>query len=225
LIVGLQVSAIIRCSRRNVHCSSSEDRVRYIVSPSFASPDAQAEPLASSSPGVVVANVHSIGASLLVWLASGLLAWTGASSFAELGSAIPQNGGAQAYLAYAYGPLVSYLFAWTAIIALKPGVYPNFLISIFKSHEKLGGNAVISLIFAEYMNRIFWNHTQEDVSPDSIPQWAIKLVAVGSVVIVTILCVAAAKLGTRVAVVFTSLKVIALVSTTLVSHGWSMNLA
>lgn len=75
----------------------------------------------SSSPGVVVANTNSVGASLTVWFASGLLAWTGASSFAELGSAIPQNGGAQAYLSYAYGPLVSYLFAWTAIIALKPG--------------------------------------------------------------------------------------------------------
>jgi hypothetical protein len=74
----------------------------------------------------------------MVWLISGLLAWTGASSFAEvrdaacglielpsrhskLGSSIPVNGGAQAYLAYAYGPLTSYLFAWTAIIALKPG--------------------------------------------------------------------------------------------------------
>jgi len=31
-----------------------------------------------SSPGVVVAEVGSVGASLLVWLASGLLAWTGA---------------------------------------------------------------------------------------------------------------------------------------------------
>lgn len=39
----------------------------------------------SSSPGVVVANTHSVGASLAVWLASGLLGWTGASSFAELG--------------------------------------------------------------------------------------------------------------------------------------------
>lgn len=69
----------------------------------------------------MVANTNSVGASLAVWLASGLLAWTGASSFAELGSAIPLNGGAQAYLAYSYGPLISYLFAWTAIIALKPG--------------------------------------------------------------------------------------------------------
>jgi amino acid transporter len=79
----------------------------------------------SSSPGVVVANTKSVGASLMVWLISGILAWTGASSFAELGSAIPQNGGAQAYLSYAYGPLVSYLFAWTAIIALKPGKLPG----------------------------------------------------------------------------------------------------
>lgn len=92
----------------------------------------------SSSPGIIVANTHSVGASLAVWLASGLLAWTGASSFAELGyddsyssdvrcnsivlrSSIPLDGGAQAYLLYAYGPLVSYLFAWTAIAALKPG--------------------------------------------------------------------------------------------------------
>jgi hypothetical protein len=52
------------------------------------------------------------------------------SSFAELGSAIPLSGGAQAYLAYAYHPIVSYLYAWTAISTLKPG-----------------GNAIIALIF------------------------------------------------------------------------------
>ena len=70
-----------------------------------------------------------------------------------------------------------------------------------------GGNAVISLIFAEYLNRIFFHTTRDDVSPDDIPQWVIKLTATGAVVIVTILCVAAKKLGTRVAVVFTTVKV------------------
>lgn len=92
-----------------------------------------------SSPGVIVHSTKSVGSSLVVWLISGILAWTGASSFAELGSAIPLNGGAQAYLAYAvselfklsheplifyarqYNPFVSYLFCWTAISALKPG--------------------------------------------------------------------------------------------------------
>ena len=83
----------------------------------------------SSSPGIVVANTQSVGASLAVWIAAGILGWTGASSFAELGASIPVNGGAQAYLAYAYGPLMSYLFTWTSI-ALRPG-----------------SNAVIGLIF------------------------------------------------------------------------------
>lgn len=133
-----------------------------------------------------------------------MLAWTGASSFAELGSAIPQNGGAQAYLAYAYGPLVSYLFAWTAIIALKPGELSDSRVLLVVDFST-GGNAVISLIFAEYLNRIFWN-TSAEVSADDIPQWAIKLTAIGAVMLVTILCVATQKLGTRVAVVFTTVK-------------------
>ena len=69
--------------------------------------------------------MHSAGASLAIWLSAGLLAWTGASSFAELGASLPVNGGAQAYLAYAYGPLVAHLFAWTAIIVLSPGASPS----------------------------------------------------------------------------------------------------
>ncbi|RDX56676.1 L-methionine transporter [Lentinus brumalis] len=152
-----------------------------------------------SSPGVVVANVHSVGASLTVWFAAGVLAWTGASSFAELGSSIPVNGGAQAYLQYSYGPLVSYLFAWTAISALKPG-----------------GNAVISLIFAEYLNRLFWHSTRAEVSPDDIPQWAIKLTASAAVLVVSIICVATPTLGTRAAVVFTTVKIVALTSITII---------
>lgn len=36
-----------------------------------------------SSPGVVLASVGSTGAALIVWLVSGILAWSGASSFAE----------------------------------------------------------------------------------------------------------------------------------------------
>ena len=147
-------------------------------------------PIISSSPGVVVANTRSVGASLLVWLASGLLGWTGASSFAELGSAIPLNGGAQAYLAYAYNPLMSYLFAWTAIAALKPG-----------------GNGVIALIFAEYINRLVWHATATDVAPDALPQWSIKLTACVAIACVTTICIATKNLGTRVQVLFTTLKV------------------
>jgi amino acid transporter len=162
----------------------------------------------SSSPGVVVANTGSVGASLIVWLLSGLLGWTGASSFAELGSAIPLNGGAQAYLAYSYGPLVAYLFAWTAIFALKPGtVLCPLTRSNTQSDMSQGGNAVISLIFAEYLNRLFWHAARSDVSPDEIPQWAIRVTAIVAVSLITFVCVIARSLGAKIAVVFTSVKV------------------
>ena len=77
----------------------------------------------SSSPGAIVAHTQSVTASLVIWVVAALLAWTGASSFAELGASLPRNGGAQAYLAYTYGPLVSYLFTWTAILLLSPGSF------------------------------------------------------------------------------------------------------
>lgn len=45
-----------------------------------------------TSPGAIDTNVPSPGAALLVWLLGGVLAWTGASTVAELGTAIPGEG-------------------------------------------------------------------------------------------------------------------------------------
>lgn len=73
--------------------------------------------------------------------------------------------------------------------------------------ENAGGNAVIALIFAEYMNRLFFHTTKAEVSPDDIPQWAIKLTAAAAVIVVSAICVASPNLGPRTAVVFTTVKV------------------
>ncbi|KAH9980791.1 amino acid permease-domain-containing protein [Russula compacta] len=45
-----------------------------------------------SSPGVIVAHIQSVRASLVIWMVAALLAWTGAGSFAELGASLPRNG-------------------------------------------------------------------------------------------------------------------------------------
>lgn len=58
-----------------------------------------------ASSGIVAKETGSVGSSLIVWLISGALAWAGGSSLAELGSALPQNGGSQVYLSAAYGSL------------------------------------------------------------------------------------------------------------------------
>lgn len=45
-----------------------------------------------TSPGAIDTNVPSPGVALVVWLLGGVLAWTGASTLAELGTAIPGEG-------------------------------------------------------------------------------------------------------------------------------------
>lgn len=45
-----------------------------------------------TSPGSIDTNVPSPGVALVVWLVGGVLAWTGASTMAELGTAIPGEG-------------------------------------------------------------------------------------------------------------------------------------
>lgn len=73
-----------------------------------------------TSPGAIDSNVPSPGVALSVWLVGGLLAWTGASTLAELGTAIPGEGGLQAYLSYIYGDIFGYLAAWTWIFGVMP---------------------------------------------------------------------------------------------------------
>lgn len=60
------------------------------------------------------------------------------------------------------------------------------------------------------MSRLFFHATRSDVAADEIPDWSIKLTACGAVMFVTTLCAAASKLGTRAAVLFTTVKVCAI---------------
>jgi solute carrier family 7 (L-type amino acid transporter), member 9/15 len=73
-----------------------------------------------TSPGSIDTNVPSPGTALAVWLVGGVLAWTGAATMAELGTAIPGEGGVQPYLKYIYGDIFGHLAAWTWVVAVMP---------------------------------------------------------------------------------------------------------
>ncbi|KAI2602146.1 amino acid transporter [Hypoxylon sp. NC1633] len=73
-----------------------------------------------TSPGSIDTNVQSPGSALVVWLIGGVLAWTGASTMVELGTAIPGEGGVQPYLQYIFGDVIGFLAAWTWVVALMP---------------------------------------------------------------------------------------------------------
>lgn len=145
-----------------------------------------------SSPASVNSNAGSPGAALIVWVISGILAWTGAASYAELGGAIPLNGGAQIYLSKIFGEWAGFLFTWCAVVVLKPG-----------------SAAIIAIIFGEYVVSAITGTDASDISP-----WINKGVALLGLVLVTAINCVSTKLGTRSADFFMFLKFVALLAIT-----------
>ncbi|PPJ58637.1 hypothetical protein CBER1_03510 [Cercospora berteroae] len=145
-----------------------------------------------SSPASVNSNAGSFGAALIVWVVSGILAWTGASSYAELGGAIPLNGGAQIYLSKIFGEWAGFLFTWCAVVVLRPG-----------------SAAIIAIIFGEYIVRAI-------IGPDAAEAslWINKGVALVGLILVTFLNCVSTKLGTRSADFFMFFKFAALLAVT-----------
>lgn len=138
-----------------------------------------------ASPSRVDSSSPSPGVTILVWLIAGLIAWAGAVAFAELGSAIPRNGGMQEYLHYIYGDMVASIMSRTYILASRPT-----------------SMAIASIVFAEY-----WTTT---VFPAAAKfEWVTKPLAVATVLtILTINCISA-----RVSTRFTNVLLVSKLST------------
>ncbi|KAJ3062386.1 b(0,+)-type amino acid transporter 1, partial [Quaeritorhiza haematococci] len=92
-----------------------------------------------ASPGPVFMYTQSVGGAILVWIAGGVLAITGALCYAELGTMMPTSGGEHPYLMRAYGSLPAFLFAWTGITVTRPGSV-----------------AIICVTFADYFGRLLY---------------------------------------------------------------------
>ncbi|KAL2162758.1 hypothetical protein VTH06DRAFT_6594 [Thermothelomyces fergusii] len=147
-----------------------------------------------SSPSQVNAHAGSPGAALIVWLVAGILAWTGAASYAELGGAIPLNGGPQVYLSKIFGELAGFLFTWVAVLVLKPG-----------------GAAIVAIIMGEYLVRAVIGPEAETVGV-----WVNKLVALAGLALVTFLNCVSTRMGTRLNDTLMFLKFVALLGVTVI---------
>jgi len=104
-------------------------------------------------PSFIAAQLSSLGAVLVVWIAGGILTICGALSLAELGSMFPGSGGVCVYLQRAYGPLPAFLYAWSlllmihsgsiAALAVAFGLYAGQILPLSPLQEKLLSAACI----------------------------------------------------------------------------------
>ncbi|KAK1965925.1 large neutral amino acids transporter small subunit 1 [Colletotrichum sublineola] len=147
-----------------------------------------------SVPSQISQFVTAPGYGLLAWLFGGLLVWTGAASFIELGLRIPVNGGIQEYLRACYGEFAGFLFTWVWCIIIKPAA-----------------NSMIATIFADYLTEAFV------AGQETLPLWVLKLVAAGCIVIMTLVNCMGATAGAEAAKLFLFLKMTAL--TTIIVLG------
>jgi L-type amino acid transporter 9 len=137
-----------------------------------------------SSPGPVDANVPSPGAALLVWLLGGVLAWTGALTMAELGTAFPGEGGIQPYLSYIYGEVFGFMAAWSWIVATMPATL-----------------AILSIVFVESIYSSFGVNEPE-------PPITHKLLSLLVLVVVSTANSISTKTSTRLSSFFVAIKLL-----------------
>ncbi len=73
------------------------------------------------TPSQVAAHLGTPVLILSAWALGGLIALTGALTFAELGGMYPQAGGVYVYLREAYGPLAGFMYGWAYFTVINSG--------------------------------------------------------------------------------------------------------
>ena len=70
---------------------------------------------AFTSLGFQVKSLHQTSTILTLWILGGVIALSGAFSYAEVGSSIKKSGGEYAFLSQLYNPLIGYLSGWISL--------------------------------------------------------------------------------------------------------------
>jgi basic amino acid/polyamine antiporter, APA family len=67
---------------------------------------------------------------LLIWLLMGAMTLCGALCYAELAARFPEAGGSYVYLREAFGGSVAFLYGWTVLLVLDPGLTAIFSVGL-----------------------------------------------------------------------------------------------
>ena len=124
----------------------------------------------------------SVGLSLLVWFAAGVLSLLGALTFAEMGASKPDAGGLYVFIRDALGPLTAFLYGWTMFLVIASG-----------------STATLAVAFKDYLGAFV-----------TLPPLAGKLVSIAMIAVVMFINVRGARQGANVQGVATAIKVLAI---------------
>ncbi len=155
-------------------------------------------------PGEMARDAGSPGIVLLAWIAGGALTIFGALSYAELGAAIPEAGGEYAYMTRAYGPRSGFLFGWMHSILGQP----TSVATIAAGFARFFAVFVPSLATPIFVCRLpYWGGAAAHFTFT-----AAQPAAVGAIAAVTFINYLGVRLGGRVQVALTLVKIGAVIA-------------
>jgi basic amino acid/polyamine antiporter, APA family len=145
------------------------------------------------TPAAVAQRAGSVGLTVGVWIAGGIVALAGAFCFGELGARRPRAGGGYVYLRETWGPLPAFLYGWTLLLVIATGAI-----------------AAVSVLFADYALALLgW--------PSS---WTLPL-AITSIVVLSGINYLGVRPGAFTQNLFTVLKLLALALLVGVGLAWA----
>ncbi|MDX2178213.1 MAG: amino acid permease [Bryobacteraceae bacterium] len=130
----------------------------------------------------IARQTNSPGLLLAVWIATAVMTMTAALSYGELAAMMPKAGGQYVYLREAFGPLVAFLYGWTLFLVIQTGTI-----------------AAVAVAFAKFLG-VF-------VPLETVGQ---RAVAIGVIVVLTVINSRGLREGTLVQNVLTFAKTAAL---------------
>ncbi|WP_207435832.1 APC family permease [Sabulibacter ruber] len=149
-------------------------------------------------------SVGSAGYLLLVWALTGLMTLAGALSYGELTSLMPRAGGQYVYLRESYGPLVAFLYGWTLFLVIQSGT----IAAVGVAFARFTG--VLVPWFSEDNVLIDLGYIYINETPIHLIFTSVQLLAIASIVLLTLVNQQGVKNGTIIQNIFGSTKLIAL---------------
>jgi len=138
-------------------------------------------------------DIGSAAWMIVLWVLTGLITIFAALSYGELAGMMPNAGGQYVYIQRAYGKMMSFLYGWTVFTVIQTGVI-----------------AAVAVAFAKYAGVFFpiLNDTFLESSVVNISYG--QLVAIGSIIALTVLNSRGVQNGKILQLIFTSAKLFAL---------------
>jgi basic amino acid/polyamine antiporter, APA family len=141
----------------------------------------------------ITARVPSLWGVTLAWIVAGLLTLGGALVCAELSSAFPRTGGVYVFLKETYSPALGFLWGWAMFWSMHTGIA-----------------AAIATVFARYAAYFV-----------PMGDTALRLAAVGAIVVLSAVNYLGVRFGSRVQTAFTAVKMVAVAL--IILAGWLLD--